>query len=169
MEPQTQASQGKMGNIILLVLLVVALVLGYFLYEKMKGPAVVPGIGKGIEATSGERAVLNYPAAGVSEEEWKNYLIAIAKVAVETDTITIGAGCSVKPVVLKTALVMGKTVKVKNTDSVPHTLSFNNPPNFLVAANSTTEMPVDFKGVPGIYGYGCDNSPQAVGLIQVLQ
>jgi hypothetical protein len=173
MEPQTRslsASHGKLGNLILIVLVIAAIVLGYFLYQRMdlSGPSV-----KTTEEVTGktrdERLVLRYPAKDVTEEEWNNYLVLVAKLAVEADKISIGANCSVSPVVVKTPLVMGKKVTLENNDSVAHTISFNTPPNFEVPANGKIEMPVDFKGTPGIYGYGCDNSPDAVGLIQVLQ
>lgn len=170
MEPQTTSI--SKSSLLLAVLILGAAVMGYLLYQKMglkiNQPPVV-GLGKGTEPTSEERAVLNYPGADVSEAEWTNFLVLVAKLAVETNTITIGADCSVSPVVTKTPLVAGKKFTLRNTDSVPHTISFNNPPNYTVPAGGTAQLPVDFGGIPGIYGYGCDNSPTPVGLIQVLQ
>lgn len=165
---QKKIAKGGRGDMVLGLLALAALVLGYFLYQKLKVPAPKITTTNSAE-TSDERAVLRYPARDVTPGEWNNYLVLVAKLAMETDTVTVGPNCKITPVVVKTPLVSGKKLHFKNSDTVAHEIAFTNPPSYAIAANSTVDIPIDFKGVPGIYGYGCDMSPNAVGLVQVLQ
>ena len=196
MEPDNTSSFAKIGNVVLVMLVLVALVLSYFLYQRMKQTdtttannpapkgtptqtAPKPTIGGQAQGNNpsgtptnrplseDERAVLNYPSPNVTPEAWTKYLGLVQKIAVETDTLTIGKGCSVSPIVLKTKL--GKKVTLKNTDGVSHSIGLSPKRFFEIPANATFDMPVDFDGKASIYAYGCDKSPTVSGMLWVVE
>lgn len=190
MELESQEnSSSKVGSVILVILVLVALALSYFLYQRVNNTGTPsaeytptqnnnsPSVTTPNNNTTGqpntqqlsadERAVLQYPSPDVTPEAWNAYLTLVAKVAVETNVLTIGQNCSVSPVVLRTR---SKEVTLKNTDSVAHTIAFTSPFfSGTIPPNGSLKMPVDFKGQLGLYGYGCDGSAQAVGLMDVVE
>lgn len=184
---ESPSSFGRVGGVVLVVLVLVAVALGYFLYQKIGRDtskytaSQATSTPQDLQMLSPEeREALAYPT-DVTEAGWSAYLAEVGKVSVYTDVLTIGQNCAVSPVVLKTQL--GKEVTLTNTDSVPHNIGFA--PRFLfqipanristdtfmvqVPANGTIAMPIAFGGKEGVYGYGCDDNPTMAGLIQVIK
>jgi len=69
------------------------------------------------------------------------------------------------PVVLK--IKESEGMKVRNQDSVTHTLVLDADTKFIIPAGATEQIKPDFLHGPGIYGYGCDEMPYSVGIFLV--
>jgi plastocyanin len=157
----------RVGNSILIVLVVVALILIYFLYQKLHtgstqspdtaSTALPPDVDTtSIPLSPDEQAVLQSPSSDAPMEARAAHFMLIQKIAVESGAITIGAGCRVSPVVLKTK--MGSELTFKNKDNVPHTLTFSGASPYSVPAGQSITVPATFGTVAGIYGYVCDET-----------
>jgi len=184
MEPQTQTnnvSRGKMGKVLTIALILIVLLLGFWLYQKMSMTSIADPInnsgnnmvppGQSLSNLSDdERAALTFPSPNATQAELSQYTAVVTKVAVETDVLAIGKNCSASPVVLKTNLISGKKITINNTDSVAHRIAFNSSTAYDVVAGGRAEVSVASisGGKAGLYGYGCDNSSSGIGLIQVL-
>lgn len=189
-ESQQNPSPAKSSNTFLIVLVVVALVLAYILYKNISNTSLLPpeytetqntpaDSSNAPQLSADERAALTYPS-DMTEEAWNAYLAVVAKIAVETDTLTIGPNCALSPVALK--IPLGKEVTLQNNDTVPHSIGFTEsllykaPANgtltesslFQIPANGTLTMSIDFVSKAGVYGYSCDQGRAVGGLIQVI-
>ncbi len=74
-------------------------------------------------------------------------------------------GCAVRPVVIK--LAQGQELTFKNLDSVDHTLQSDLEHQYLVPANKTKSIIVDFGHGVGVYSILCDDSPHISGIYLV--
>ncbi len=178
------------GVVALLVL--IALALGYFLYRELSSPIieeppVVPSTNPAeLPAPSeAERKALETPmmpeggaagdlfggpkksSANASDEVFFRSSGTFESIAVATDTLTIGAKCRVKPVVLKTK--KGAQLTVKNIDTVQHRLQLSSTHSVLIPAGGTTTMAVNFGTVGATYQFGCESEPTAVGLLWIAE
>lgn len=100
----------------------------------------------------------------------KIYSDKVAAVAVSSDVLDVSS-CDPKPNIFRFEL--GKTVKIKNSDNVPHVLEFG-PQNKIIKlytapANSVTEGVLAVTGA-GIVGYRCDgNGPRGLLFIDAVK
>lgn len=93
------------------------------------------------------------------------YKIA-AENAVPSDFIDLG-GCDPKPSALK--VTQNKTFTVRNNDAAFHILVIDPGREYLIPAGGVKEITADFGKGPGIYGFGCDESEEAVGVILITE
>lgn len=183
----------KYINIIIVVLVVAAVGLGYIIYKEdtsssapanqqqqnqvqqnqpqagdsQQAPTITP---EDIEIEDMEQArqeVLSTPGPNAPDEERQRHFALATRLAENSETLDI-TGCSAEPVVLQRTF--GSTINIENSDSSSHTILFGPDMTIDVPANGTADLAVDesnFQNGPGLYGYGCDNSSQAVGLMLI--
>lgn len=160
----------KVKSIVLSGLVVLAIVLGYAIYQQKSShekPAMTqnPSASKNpSNRLSDEAKVLNISSFSTEEEKKQNYALAVS-ISKEADFLDI-ANCTGSPVVLR--LREGTSLKVRNKDSVAHSISFNDKQIYPVLAGSTIEVKDAFAKGPGLYGYGCDNFSGAKGMVYVV-
>lgn len=196
LEPQEHRSFfGKAANVVLIVLVLIALVMAYFLYQRLAGDVMPPvpppdriqdGTPQNPETrndTTGsfdfkplsadERAALNPPdGPDATEGERQAHFDLVARTAVPSEELSIGPNCAVSPAVLRTK--QGGEIQLRNYDTVPHLIVFNETSSFSVPAKKSISIPVTFgadSGATGVFGYGCDmsNGGGAVGMWFVTQ
>lgn len=173
----------------IIALAVIALVLGYKIYQQQIGKgeqsitpnqqvnnATTPNseVNQATPDASLSRtpsaaeisAVLNFPGPNATAEERKKHSDLVNKLGDEAGFSFLNiSGCKPVPVVYRVKL--GSTFKVKNTDSVDHTIYTAK--KVTIKANS--EQTLNSKEIGdnlGDYGYGCDNSSGAAGIIQII-
>ena len=130
-------------------------------------------LGNGAKATATElphltaeqREVLTAPGASASPAEQKVHDELIIKNARTAEYLSIGPGCKPDPLVIQ--ITVGASLRIKNTDSEPHTLVFDAKHVLSIATSSSEELKTDFLKVGGAYGYGCDGVLGAAGIIVV--
>lgn len=111
--------------------------------------------------TADEKQALNPPKTNDPIEQ-KKFFDLITKLAKDSTELDI-SGCSAKPVVFRTK--HAATFKVVNKDSTEHTMVIDKDRTYKVPAKGSTEVKADFGKAAGIYGYGCDSSGAAVGML----
>jgi hypothetical protein len=112
-----------------------------------------------------ERAALAHPEKDAPLEEKQRHLELVQKVAKEARYLDITKCTVANPVVLK--VKYEEAILVKNSDNIPHTIVIGTNDIISIPANSTTNIMPAFEQGPGTYGYGCDQTPHAVGLFLV--
>jgi len=171
-------------NAALVCLALIAVVLGYFVYQKYaagvsvevpeqedvamevsESEQTVPSTNSAL--SDEERAILNPPPPGSPEEDFQNHFQSVQQFAVETDILTVGAGCRMTPTVAKAQL--GSTLELRNDDGVSHTIVFTSTLSYLVPAHARVLLPINFNQGAGLYGYACDTNPSAAGMILVTE
>ncbi len=63
----------------------------------------------------------------------------------------------------------GASVAFKNIDTVPHEVIFSQQRSFTVGVGSSISVPIDFGTVGMTYGYGCESQPSAIGLMWIAE
>ena len=183
-------------NAVLVFLVLVAVVLGYFVYQKITtggtttplnqevsqmpvegvvdgsqeattDRAAVPIPSEDPTLTADERAVLNPPASGSPEGDFQAHFALAQRTATEANMLTMSAGCRMNPVILKAQ--NETTVLVQNQDTVAHTIVFNGTLTYPVPAGGEVSLPIGFEKGVGLYGYACDASASAAGMILVTE
>lgn len=162
----------KIKLIILSGLVIMAVVLGYAIYQQKssyKRPAVAPSdsvskLPPTLNLSSDEAKVLSISGSSTEEEKKQNYALAVS-ISKEADFLDI-ANCTTSPVVLR--LKEGASLKVRNKGSVAHSIAFNDKQIYPVLAGSTIEVKDAFTQGPGLYGYGCDKLVGAKGMVYIV-
>jgi len=162
------------GNI---VLVWIALFLGYFIYQQQRAPdslpqevlphdiTLSPGSLSGSAYTE-ESDALNWPLESASNEEKQKHVDLIQRFGKKADYVDI-AKCVGYPVVYQSG--MGETITLRNQDTLEHTILLGKS-LYAVPAGSTAEVAVDnetFEFGPGNYGYVCDSREGVAGVILV--
>lgn len=185
---KSSPKKDKVLNLIILVLVIVAIYLGYSVYRKSqnkglenKNISVNNSSPSGsIVATSSsntslprklpsnlseeEKKVLDFESVK-SDEEKRAQMALAQKLAKQEDNLEI-SGCSGNPVVIKVKL--GQNLTLKNNDKVKHNFIVNNNHQYEVAAESVKSIIADFQKGPGLYGYRCDSFGTS-GVILVIE
>ncbi len=110
-----------------------------------------------------EKGALKGPFAEKSDDSNElSYVEYAQKTATSSNSLAVGAGCVVSPVVLK--VTKGMEIELKNFDSVPHTITVNADATFTVPAAGNLKINTDFGEPGGIYGYLCEGKADAAGM-----
>lgn len=154
-------------------LVVVAVVLAVLVYKKNGGGSYVerpqanfPASGQQSLVVPGSGDVLSAPGPNATEAERQAHGQLVASSAVETKSIDL-TSCQAKPLVSR--FREGAEITLINNDPVPHVMVFNPSLTFPVPAKSSSKIKANFGYGPGIYGFGCDQSPMAVGMILLTE
>lgn len=176
---------------IAVILLVFFSVLSYFLYQKIATGTPVPVSSSGKASTQNntqqaevvlqddrdsfvflplsedERKILKPPVPSASSEEMAIYGSLVQKVAVASEKLAVGVNCKIQPVVVK--VQKGANLELKNYDSTPHTIRFDEKRSFLIPASGSITAPVDFPKEVGMYGYACDDHSGPAGIVFIVE
>ncbi|MEK7517793.1 MAG: hypothetical protein AAB583_04545 [Patescibacteria group bacterium] len=163
------------------VLVVIAVVLGYQIYQQttvyqtppIQNGTVPQTVGnqqastqKGL--TAEEKQALSFPGPNATEEEKKKHSDLVDELGNRVaGTLFLDiTGCKPNPIVYR--VKQGGSFKVKNSDSIDHTLSTDR--KITIKANSEQTLTSKSIGdVLGNYGYGCaEISGGTVGIIQII-
>ena len=151
-------------NVLLIILVFIALVLGYTIYRELQLESEIEKPSRILSLD--ELNVLNTPGVGASEEERNQHFDLVVRLATTTGELNI-SGCTPTPVVL--AIKRGEELVVRNDDSADRSIVFNEESIYSIPARSTQTITGFFERGPGIYGYGCDALPNAVGMFFVTE
>ncbi len=107
-----------------------------------------------------------FPHHGVSDTDRLEHTGLVVELAQPTDAVSIGALCTIWPAVHH--VQRGEEVHFKNVDAIAHTIAINEDYTIAVSAYSTRSilLPQNPTGA-GIFGYGCDESGHAAGILYV--
>lgn len=157
----------------MILLFCTAGVLGYFIYKEVspsqpiKSAAFEHSTASHLpnqNLTDDEKLVLTPPAKDASPEEFKRHAELVQRLAKDAPYLNI-SGCAALPVVFRTQV--NEKVKIKNDDSVKHAVVFDASHIYEIQPHTNGTIDIGFSRGPGIYGYGCDNVPHAVGMFLV--
>jgi hypothetical protein len=167
------------GTAALVILALIAVVLGYMIFrqgssnstaqETPSGPESIGAVPAGDanrkqDLTSDEQAILSPPKPGSPKEDFERHAQVVAKVAREAPYLDV-TGCKAVPLVLRTKYK--NSIKFKNTDTVKHAIVLDANHVFEIPPGTTKDVFIDFEHGAGIYGFGCDNVPHAIGMFLV--
>lgn len=116
-----------------------------------------------------QRRLFDTPAIlGLTPEE---YAAEVERLAVESDTVTVGPECVMDPLIIK--MKEGSVLKIDNKDSVEHVLAFEDQNFFGVSSGFVREINITevFGKGEGIYRYRCGDRSleEAVGIMYVVK
>ncbi len=179
----------KFQNLFILALVIVAIVLGSAIYKQKvsqktpeqtntntqvsqplssgPGTASVSGQRRPLptDLTDDEKALLSPPNQDSPKEDKDKHYAIVVKLAQDASVLDLN-NCQ-KPSPLDMRVKDKSTFKIKNSDSVDHTVVIDQNHHYSVSANSDTSVTVDFGHGLGAYGYLCDNQPGVVGFFLV--
>lgn len=147
--------------IIFVVLLGIAGILGYMIYQEQQATNPVVGQQEDVKEVGG---VFDIPGPNATEEEKQAHFQLVQSMVQIGDAIDI-TGCNALPNVLE--VKGGNSVSVKNQDDIEHVIALNPDDIYTVPANSTTDIEFDFSQGFGLYAYGCDEINRPVGMFIV--
>lgn len=153
----------------LIVLGVGILVATSFFTNRTTTEEVVPAPDSSVVLRESQRKLLSTPLKlGMTDEV---YAAEVARLAVEADTISIGAECSMDPLIIK--MKEGSILKIDNKDSAEHMLAFEDQNFFAVSAGFVREINITevFGKGEGIYRYRCGDRSleETVGIMYVVK
>lgn len=161
---------------LLFVLVGIAVSLGVVLLKGLAGSkgvgeresfaAPAPSTAQQRELSADERALLKTPPQGATETEKAAHFAIVNRLARTAEFLDLSA-CYGSP--LSFRVVEGAEFSVKNNDTVAHTLQISPEHIYTVPAKEEKKLTAQFGKGPGVYGYGCDNSPDARGILFVVQ
>ena len=126
------------------------------------GTATAPAP-SGSSLSAEAKQLLTPPASSASEAEKQAYMDLIWSSAKETTSLSVGAGCSISPVVAQ--IEPGATLTFKNTDDKAHTLQLDPSHSLAVPAGESKTIAVDFLKTNSLQHYSCDDGDAAMLLI----
>lgn len=113
------------------------------------------------------RDVLQTPTEG-TEAVYKERIKELAKA---TNILTVGKQCSMDPLVIE--LTLGEDLTIQNTDTVLHTVAFEDGNFFSVSPGKDRTINIEqtFGKSAGIYRYGCNDISfeENVGVMYVVE
>lgn len=146
----------------IIILIVIALILGYAIYNQQKvniskntatKPLTATPVPFPANLTEDEKFILNPPPATASAEIKKKHADTVAKLAKEEDNLEI-KDCQPTPLVLQ--VKQGTEFTIQNKDSSPHKIIFDSDHHYVLPANGSKTIKADFKYGSGDYGYICE-------------
>lgn len=105
------------------------------------------------------------PPQSASEDTINKFWADIKLRATKTDTVDI-ANCKPKPQIAY--LTMDKPFTLINSGIKPLRIDVTEELSYTVPSKGKLELVADFKKGIGIYDYRCDNSPQSVGVMLIV-
>jgi plastocyanin len=182
MEPELQQRHpffGTAGNIILVLLVLVALLISFMLYQRL-GVAPVETFDfqplSENERETLDAVVTTPPGDGVFTDTAPvmtsdGLALAsspkIAQAAVSAAIVALGADCKVSPVVVKAK--KGTMLQFKNYDDAPHTIMFSSEHELVVPAHDAATLTLDFGRAGEAYYFGCEADPMPIGVLWLAE
>lgn len=100
-----------------------------------------------------------------SQEEKQRHFDLVQKFAQDVAYLDI-TGCAPRPFIIR--LKDGKEFGVKNADGAEREMGIDPQHIYTIPARSEKKIKADFGHGPGVYGYGCDKSQDAVGMLLII-
>ena len=143
-----------------------AVLLGFLVFkpETTNGPGANQSIKQSVPLTGEEKKLLKIPPQGAPETEKAAHFALLQRLARTTDFLDLST-CFGNPLAFR--VQNGAAFVLKNNDSLPHTLQISPQHIYTVPARDEREIVAQFGFGPGVYGYGCDDSPDARGILFV--
>lgn len=158
-------------NIKFIILIGIAAFLGVAIFNQQKiksspSPTVSPTPSPQLRPlppnlTDDERFILNPPNEDASRSAKQQHAKTVAKLAKVGNTLELN-DCQPTPLVLE--VKQGSEFKIKNNDTTPINIIFDEEHVYKIPSNGDLEILAQFKYGPGDYGYVCDK----VGLVGFL-
>lgn len=155
-------------NIVTVVMIVVAFVIGFRIYQTSKEKPLVnstPATSSN-QTMSAEEKVLVTPPQTATEQEKKDYEQLVISLAKDAPIVDI-ANCIADPVVWR--IKDKQAFTMKNSGDKEHRIIFYNQEAVVIPPKKEQEVEVNFQYGYGVYAYGCDNSPNPVGILLVTE
>ncbi len=155
---------------VVVVVLLIIFVLGYLKYVKLASSVIESNEDeKETELRQAQQKLLIAPGeSGMNPAE---YAAEVAHLAVESNTITVMADCSMNPLIIK--MGEGSVLKLNNQDVSEHVFVFEDENFFAVPAGQVREINITqvFGKGEGIYRYRCGDRAQAenVGIMYLVK
>lgn len=170
----THAHGRALAIFLLFVLIGVAVSLGLAIVKEpavhkneIKGERpVAPLTAQGKDLSADEKALLRTPQKGATEAEKAAHFAVVNRLARTAEFLDLSA-CFGNP--LSFRVVEGATFTVKNNAAVAHTLQISPKYIYTIPAKGERKLVAKFGFGPGVYGYGCDDSPDARGILLVTK
>ena len=151
----------KSSKFKVIILILVALILGYAIYNQQKAKtSPAPSTRESSQSqiipstlTEDEKFILNPPSEDASQSAKDKHRDTVAKLAKEGSKLEI-KDC--KPDILVLQAKQGSPITIQNKDSVPHKIIFDSEHYYGVEANGKTTIKAEFKYGTGDYGYVCE-------------
>lgn len=166
----------RVGNKIFIslsvILVVTAVGLGYAIYQRQALNQPQTNVEQAFTPiphtlpppTVDEELVLDFPDPSAPKEEQKKHFDLVSQLAENVDYIDIGK-CRPSPLVVR--IKNKDPVTFKNSDELQHSVPLSPEQVLTISAGGKESIIVNFEFGPGVYGYTCDASYKAVGVILV--
>ncbi len=156
-----------------MILALIAIVLGFLIYRQLPPEKRITVLARRLLPSpkptpppplTDEQAVLHPPGENGSDADRQKFSDLIHKLAKDAVALVI-TNCQPQPLVMH--LVQDTTLEIKNADDLDHYIVLDPQHKYTIPAKKSSQVKVTFSQGPGIYGYACDQSPQAVGFFSV--
>ena len=162
----------KYDTYMVFALILAVFLLGYVFYGQYGLPFGLKTAGQtspfdySLSESDDENAknVLKTPGPNASKEAKRAHFLLAQQLAKEVEYLDI-TGCKANPVVMKAKA--GSTIKVRNQDAQKHSIVLDRDRQSEIPPEGINVAAVNFYNGEGLYGYGCDNSTNAVGMFLV--
>ncbi len=156
------------------ILLITAVLLGFAIYRQRHLASLLK---QGVPRPSSvvvspeprsalqEEDVLKFPGPDASAEEKMRHFDIARSLAKDGQYVDIG-NCTASPTVFRVREKDAFTVR--NQDTIAHTIILDQEHQYTIGISSKKTLIADFPHGQGLYGYGCDNPTQTVGLFFVV-
>lgn len=180
------------NNIAIILLVVIAIILGVLVALKYLPSVKLPQLGVASKEekqaakvvtpnpnipefvkklSPDEQKVLNTPPPDATVAVRKAHYELAKKIAVSADYLDVADCKPVKPLVMKVDMDSinnnVKDVLVKNSSNEDHTISINKDKAYTIKAHGEETIHYDIANGAGVYGYGCDHTPYAIGFFLI--
>lgn len=161
-------TQDRVLNILTLVLLVIAFVVGYKIYQTSSTSTPEDFTSPNAQVQNNSDApvddVLVTPLRTDSDDRKKQYEELVRSKAEDADIIQI-KDCKPEPLVTKVA--DKAPVTIRNNSTKDHIFTSYDGKESTLPAGKETKLDLTFGFGPGVYAYGCDKSAGPVGILLV--
>lgn len=182
------------NNLFIIILIAVAVVLGILVVLKYMPSIKLPQFGSSSSKSESqtpskvvtpntnipefvkklspnEQKILNTPPPDATTAVRKAHFELAKKIAVAADYLDVADCKPVKPIVMKVEIENDKTtvkdILLKNSSNEDHTININKDKAFTIKAHGEQTIHYDIANGPGVYGYGCDHTPYAIGFFLI--
>ena len=111
---------------------------------------------------------LKTPGANATAEEQQKFFDHTVSVAETSTSVHLSLACATTPKVVKIFVKDGGLTFI-NDDTSPHTVVFDAKNAVTIEPKAQAKVSDVFKRGGGIYGYGCDSSSSAVGIVYMVE
>lgn len=161
--PNLKRNHHILLSILFLLLLILDVSLGVIILKNEERTAALV-LTK--QRTLHEIELLKKLSVQLPQDEYQDFFIEMINLSEETTSIDI-AYCTPEPLV--SAIEFGKPIKIINSGEGYHTIIFTGADRFALRGGESVEINLELFKKPGLYGFGCDSNPHAVGAVLIKE